>query len=239
MKKSILSFLVLAAFLAPVFAQKTINDANAEKRTVGSFHGIDVATGINLILTEGSTEEVAVSAANIEHRDKIVTVVENGILKIHYATKMGAINKRNESKNLKAYVSFKSLDHLHVNTGADVEINGRMNSSFLELEASTGGQVKGEININELKVNQSAGSKIRLTGKADKLTIESNTGSKFSGEALYTNTCNVTASTGSVITISVDKELNAKANTGGNIRYKGAGGIREIKTNTGGSISKI
>ena len=64
-------------------AQKTINDPNVEKRTVSSFHGIDVGTGIELMLTEGSTEALAVSAAKTEFRDKIATQVENGVLKIY------------------------------------------------------------------------------------------------------------------------------------------------------------
>ena len=36
------------------------------------------ATGIKLMLSEGNTEEVAVSADKPEYRDKIVTKVENG-----------------------------------------------------------------------------------------------------------------------------------------------------------------
>ena len=73
MKKTFLSLLFIAGVATASFAQKTINDANAEKRTVGSFHGIAVATGIELTLTKGSTEEVAVSASEVEFRNKIVT----------------------------------------------------------------------------------------------------------------------------------------------------------------------
>lgn len=239
MKKTFLSLLLLASLVITSFAQKTINDANAEKRTVGSFHGIDVATGIELTLTKGTTEEVAVSASEVEFRDKIVTKVENGILKIHYETKTGAINKRNESKNLRAYVSYKSLDLLHVTTGADVKIEGVLEATTLDLKANTGGLVKGEVNIGNLIVDQNTGSKITLTGKVDKLEAEGDTGSKFLGEDLSTNTCSVEMSTGAGIYISVDKELNVKANTGGYIKYKGNAGIREIKTNTGGTVSKI
>src|SRR5687768_13691655 len=108
MMKIFLSFLVLLA-VGSAFGQKTFNDANAEKRTVGSFHGIDVGTGIELWLSEGATEEVAVSASETEFRDKIVTKVENGILKIHYDNKIGAVNKTRENKRLKAYVSYKTL----------------------------------------------------------------------------------------------------------------------------------
>lgn len=83
MRKLLLSFLAIAIAGIPTFAQKTINDPNVEKRMAGSFHGIEVSTGIELTLTEGNTDEVAVSAANTVFRDKIITEVKNGILKIH------------------------------------------------------------------------------------------------------------------------------------------------------------
>lgn len=238
MKKFLLS-LILAAGFCNLLAQKTINDPNAEKRTVGSFHGIDVSTGIDLIITEGATEEVAVSASKTEYRNKIVTKVENGILKIHYDSQLGAINKTKENKDLKAYVSYKTLDKLWVTTGASVDVNGVLKSSSLTLGSNTGGTVKGEIDITTLKVDQNTGSRITLTGKADNLEVEGDTGSKFFGEGLKTNNCTASVSTGAQVFITVEKELNARANTGGYIKYKGEGGIRNVKINTGGSVSKI
>lgn len=239
MKKLFLSFLFVTAAGLALLAQKTVNDANAEKRTVGGFHGIDVATGIELTLTQGSTEEVAVSASTTEFRDKIVTKVENGILKIHYENKSGAINKRHENKNLKAYVSFKTLDRLHATTGAEVEIVGILQSSSLDMKANTGAEVNGKVDIRDLTIDQSTGSRVTLSGQADKLGAEGSTGSKFTGEGLNTNNCSVQVSTGAKVTIHVEKELQVKASTGGMVKYKGSAGIREIKTSTGGSVSKI
>ena len=100
MKKSFLSLLLVGGLITSSFAQKTISDANVQKRNVSGFHGIEVSTGIELTLTKGSSEEVAVSASEIEFRDKIVTEVVNGILKIRYETKTGAINRKNENKKL-------------------------------------------------------------------------------------------------------------------------------------------
>ena len=239
MKKLLFSFLVIAISCNATFAQKTINDPNVEKRTVGSFHGIEVSTGIELTLTEGSTEEVAVSAATTEFRDKIITEVKDGILKIHYETKMGSVNKVKETKYLKAYVSYKVLDELNVNTGAEVKISGVLKSSSLVLNANTGGLVNGEVDITMFKVNQNTGSKITLSGKVEQLEIEGDTGSKFNGEGMNTSNCNAKVSTGAGVYISVQKELNVKANTGGFVKYKGAAGIRDIKTNTGGHVSRI
>lgn len=231
--------MLIAGYISPAYSQKTFSEPNAEKRVVGSFHGIDVATGIKLILTNGTSEEVVVSASNTEYREKIVTRVENGILKISYETKMGAINKKKESKNLKAFVSFTTLNELYVSTGAEVEVEGVLTSTSLELRANTGGLVKGELNVNKLKVSQNTGSKITVSGKTGILDILSDTGSKFSGENLSAGNCFIEVSTGAGVIITVEKEMNAKANTGGYIKYKGQGGIREIKTNTGGSVSRI
>lgn len=239
MKKLFLSFLALALVAGTAMAQQTFNDLNAEKRSVGSFHGIDVATGITLYLTAGTAEEVAVSADKTEYRDKIVTIVEDGILKIHYENKSGSVNKRSESKNLKAYVSYKTLDHLNGTTGAEVKIQGVLKAGNISMSFNTGASMQGEVNADAIKLDQSTGSKITLTGSADKLDADGSTGSKLMGEGLKTTNCNVQVSTGAKIWIVAEKELQAKASTGGRVKYGGSASIKEIKTNTGGSVSKI
>ena len=237
MRKIVLSLLLLS-FAAFAFGQE-IKDANAEKRNVSGFHGIEVATGIKLLLTKGNTEEVVVSADKTEYRDKIVTEVINGILKIHYETKLGSINRRNETKDLRAYVSYKQIDKLEITTGAEVELKTLLSSPSFDLRASTGGLFKGEINTSSLKVDQSTGSKITLSGKAENLEAEGSTGSKLEGEELKTTNCSVSVSTGARVTITAEKDLKVKAGTGGIVKYKGNASVTEVKTNTGGTVSKI
>jgi hypothetical protein len=239
MKKLVLSFLFVAMTGLALLAQKTVNDPNVEKRTVGSFHGIDVGTGIELSLSEGNSEEVAVSANSAEHRDKIVTKVENGILKIHYENKLNAANRKNETKGLRAYVSFKTLDKLYASTGAEVEITGVIKSASLDMKANTGAEINGKVDVGTLTLDQNTGSKVNLTGKADKLEVEGSTGSRFMGEDMITSTSEVKVSTGARVTVNADKELQVRASTGGTVKYKGNAGIREIKTGTGGNVSKI
>src|SRR5687768_11138355 len=167
MKKFFLSFLLFAATGTTLLAQKTFNDANAEKRSVSGFHGIQVSTGIRLVLIESSTEEVAVSAATTEFRDKIITKVENGILKIYYEDKtQNNIGHKKEKRDLKAWVSYKTLDRLDANTGAQVEIEGTLKSSSVKMNVNTGATVKGAVNIDDLEVDQNTGSVISFTGTA-------------------------------------------------------------------------
>jgi hypothetical protein len=238
MKQLFLSVTVLLSSLI-ISAQQQFNDPNAEKRTVESFHGIEVQTGIELVLTAGTTEELAVSAATAEFRDKIVTKVQDGILKIYYESKLGSVNKRKETKNLKAWVSYKTLDILKANTGAEVKINGVLKSASLKVDANTGAEIKGEVNIDDLKVSQNTGSRINLTGKATKLSVDGDTGSKFVADEMTTSDCSVKVSTGAQASVRAETALEAKASTGGVVRYKGNATIREIKTNTGGIVNKV
>ena len=237
MKQFIAILLFIGAGLG--LSAQTINDQHAEKRQVGNFHGIDVGTGIELLLTQGNTEDVAVSAATPEFRDRIITRVENGILKIHYETKTGAINKTRENKDLKAYVSFKSLDRLHASTGAEVTISGVLQSTTLDMQANTGATINGKVDLGSLKLEQNTGSKVTLTGKTGQVDAEGSTGSKFTGEDMTTTSCKVQVSTGARFTIHASKELEAKASTGAIVRYKGEAGIKSVKANTGGTVTRI
>lgn len=238
MKKYIVSIFLSVALVFTAFAQKTVKDDNAETRSVGNFHGIEVSTGIHLFLTSGN-EEVAVSASQSEYRDKIVTKVVDGILKIYYENKLGSINTKKEKKELKAYVSYKTLDQLDANTGAEVEINGVLTADVLKMKVNTGAIINAVVNVKELEVKQNTGSILTISGTAYTLNVDGDTGSMFKGTDLKTNTCNAKASTGAGVYITVEKEMSVKANTGGYIKYTGNAGIREITTNTGGIVSKI
>jgi hypothetical protein len=56
---------------------------------------------------------------------------------------------------------------------------------------------------------------------------------------MQTLSCNATVSTGAKVSVSAGKELQARASTGGSIKYKGGATVKDIKRSTGGSVSKI
>ncbi|TAJ57031.1 MAG: hypothetical protein EPO58_06640, partial [Chitinophagaceae bacterium] len=82
MKKIAISLaLVLISFVS-VQAQKVVYDDHAEKRAIGTFHAIETSSGIEVVISKGDKEELAVSVGNQEYMDQVKTVVENGVLKI-------------------------------------------------------------------------------------------------------------------------------------------------------------
>ena len=235
MKKLLFSLLVTGLIIT-ASAQKTINDANAEKRNVSGFHAIEVGGGIDLYLSQGE-EAVAVSASKDEYRARIKTEVKNGVLKIWYEWNS---NLRFDWSNhkLKAYVSFKDIDRLEGSGGSDISVDGSIKVAKLAMEVSGGSDFDGKVETSELNIQASGGSDVRISGKADRLTIDASGGSDFKGYDLASDICNVEASGGSDVHITVNKELSASASGGSDVYYKGTGLIRDIKT-SGSSIKKV
>jgi len=234
--KKLFSLFAFIALTATAIAQKTFNDPNAEKRNASGFHAIEVAGGIDLFLSQGS-EAVAVSAAKTEYREKIMTKVENGVLKIWFEWKNG-LKVDWGNRKLKAYVSFKNLERLEASGGSDVDVDGSINVSKLDMDISGGSDFSGKVDIIELKVGASGGSDVSISGKTTRLTIDASGGSDFSGYELSADICNVEASGGSDVFITVNKELSANASGGSDVHYKGNGLIRDIKTSSS-SIKKV
>ncbi len=236
MKKIIVlfSFLFSVGFL---FAQNTVvHDANAEVRHVSSFHAIEVSNGIDLIIKQGNEEAVAVSASSPEIRSRIKTEVENGKLKIYFDNKDW--NNRNNKNQLKAYVSFKNIDALTANSGADASTDGNINVNDLSIGLSSGAGFNGSVTAAHLYVDQSSGSDMHIKGKVNDLKITTSSGSNFEGYELASENCKANASSGSGIEITVNKELNAEASSGGDINYKGNGVVTNISNSSGGKIKK-
>ena len=236
MKKLIvlLPFLFSVAFL---MAQNTmVHDANAEVRKVSGYHAIEVSNGIVLIISQSNDEAVAVSASSPEIRNRIKTEVENGKLKIYFDN--SGLKDWKNNKQLKAYVSFKNLDGLEANSGADVSTDGNINVSTMNMNLSSGAGFDGMVTATHLDIDQSSGSDMHIKGKVDDLKIKTSSGSDFNGYDLLSETCNADASSGSDIEITVNKELQAQASSGGGINYKGNGSVTSVSNSSGGKVKK-
>jgi putative autotransporter adhesin-like protein len=235
--KKIFSAVIAVLVLSSAFSQnKVVNDPNAQVRTASGFHAIKVSTGIILMLTQSNEEAVAVSASKTEDRDRIKTIVENGVLKIYYDNKSLSFTTNN--KNLKAYVSCKVLDGLNVSSGAQVEVNGTIKSVSLSLDFSSGSAFKGDIAVTELKIDQGSGSTATISGTASSIRAEGGSGSALHAFDLQSDQCDVSVSSGADFAISVHKTLKASAHSGGQVTYKGSGVITTINTGSGGNVSK-
>jgi hypothetical protein len=239
MKKIIVSIITSFSLVAGIAQDNTyVADANAEKRILSAhFAGIEVSDGVDLYITQGNEESIAVSASEDKYKERFKTVVENGVLKIYFDSK-GINWGINEKRKLKAWVSFKTLEKLNASGGADVKTSGSLTLDNLDMKFTSGSSFNGKMVAKTITVDQNSGSSINITGSASSLKIEVSSGAVFKGYDLTVDYCDAKASSGGGVRITINKELNAKANSGGGIRYKGDAVIKEMNVNSGGMIKK-
>jgi hypothetical protein len=232
--KKILLILSFCFISLLVTAQKTIYDANVAVRDARGYNAINVSGGIDLYISYGD-EAIAVSASETKYRDKIKTVVENGVLKIWYEDNKFSWN---DKKNLKAYVSFKNLKSLSASGGSDILVEGSIKTDELKIDISGGCDFKGSVEVNNLDVDQSGGSDVDINGTAKKVSISASGGSDFNGYNLMTDYCEAEASGGSDIEITANKEISARASGASDITYKGSAALKESRSSGASSVSK-
>ncbi len=244
MKKLFLSVITFLS-LAVVAQEKVLVDANlpagqagAQKRTLNSsFTAITVSDGVDLYLTQGNDESIAVSASEEKFMERFKTEVVNGTLKIFYDND-GIKWATNSKRKLTAYVSFKTLEKLDASGGADVNLAALFTGDKLAVKVTSGASLNGQVAVKDLSAELNSGASIKITGNAANFTVDVSSGAIFKSYDLATEYCNAKASSGGGIQVTINKELNAKANSGGGIKYKGDAVIRDLNVNSGGSVKK-
>lgn len=238
MKAFIFTLLMFTSLAVLAQDNKENADPNSIKRSLtGAFHAISVTDGIDLYLSQGSEETVSISVSDEKYVERFKTVLDNGTLKLYYDSK-GINLGINGKKKLKAYITFKHLDKLTATSGANVESKTSIEVPVLYMKFTSGSHFTGQVNINSLTVDQNSGSGITISGKSEKINVGASSASVFKGYDLVVDFCDAKASSGAGVHITVNKELNAKVNSGGGIRYKGTGLIKEINVNSGGVVKR-
>ncbi|MET1056549.1 MAG: head GIN domain-containing protein [Pedobacter sp.] len=195
------------------------------------FSEIHVNTGIELIITQGTTESAKIVAD--ESLINAVVVEQSGnSVNIKWEL-IKSTKKRWLNRTAKVFISYKNLNILEASDGSSVKTENAIKSGILNIAVSSGAIVSASLDCPQLQVKISSGASALLKGSAGKLTLESSSGSRVNTLDLLTEYANATASSGADVKISVSKELQATANSGGNIRYKGS----PVVTNSAGSKS--
>lgn len=215
---------------------QVVVDPNAEMRTLnGSFNSIKVSGGIDLYLTQSGSEAIAISASEEKYKEGIKTIVENNILRIYFDGEKGWGIK---NKQIKAYVSFKTLELLDASGASDVVVAGRISGAQLKIKFSGASDFKGSVSVNSLELELSGASDVKINGTASLLSIRSSGASDVDAYELVTEICDASASGASDINITVNKELTAHASGASEISYRGSAVLKEVHKSGASSVGK-
>jgi len=230
--KYILPVIFIAATLT-VSCQQVFYDKDAQVRKTGDFHSIEVSSAIELQLSPGNENAVAVSGSK-ENIAAIRTEVKNGVLKIWYEQKNWFGNKG----HARVYVSAKALDEIGASGASEVKINGVLNCNSLSIRMSGASDLKGQIKAASLQIKLSGASDAYLNGSAADLKVEASGASNLKGYEFVADNCEVHASGASDVELTANKAISAEASGASNVYYKGTGKEGEIRSSGASAVSK-
>ena len=241
MKNSI-SKIIAILFLGTVFTScsaEMFNSVNGNRnvitknrKTSNKFNGIKVSTGIDLYLNQGYKNKVTVEADENLH-DIIITEVNDGVLKIYSEKSIW------KAKARKVYVTIKDLTLLKATSGSNVYGKGIIKTNEISISSTSGADIKITVNATSVETNSTSGSDIRIAGTTINHASSATSGASIDAYELESKNVIVNATSGADINIYASEKLDAKANSGGDIDYKGNPKSVNKNSSSGGDISKI
>ncbi len=220
--------LILVGCLVSVLAM----GQKSEVRNVGSFKGVKAGQAIDVYLKKGDKESVKIESTGLDP-EEIVTEISGSYLKIH----MGPGNHRNV-KSVKVYVTYVELDKIVATSASNVFSDGAIKSNSMEIHASSAATVEVSVDANDIQISVSSAADVNVEGKAVTVDAEASSAGEIDAYSLAAESATASASSAGDIKLNVSKALDAKASSGGGIRYRG----NPMKTNTnsssGGSVKR-
>lgn len=217
--------IVLASISLTIFAQET------ETRNIGSFTGVKAAEGVSVYLKKGDKESVRVEVTGIKISN-VLTEISGPYLKVH----MKDGNYRNA--NAKVYVTYVQVDKLSASSAGSIYTDSPIKTNSMEISASSAGTIEVAVEAGMVEVNASSAGDVELKGKARILRVDASSAGEVDTYDMVTENVHVEASSAGSAKISVTKSLEARASSGGSIRYRGNPDKQVTDSGSGGSVKK-
>ncbi|KPK81190.1 MAG: hypothetical protein AMS27_15660 [Bacteroides sp. SM23_62_1] len=202
-----------------------------EERSVNSFDGIKVSSGIDVFITQGEEESLKIIADEnlIEY---ILTDVTGGILTIH-----SEVNIRN-ARSKEVHLVYKQLRSIKVSSAGDVEGTNTMNARDLDIHLSSAGDLNLDMTANQVHCSISSSGDARLSGTADELVARLSSAGDLYAYDLIVKKARVDVSSAGNARIHATEEVNLSASSAGDIYYMGNPQTIHTNTSSAGNIRK-
>ena len=224
MLKSFFSILFFA-IITTTFSQ------DVESRAISSFSALKSSSGIDVYLKKGAKEGLKVEVMNGKLSD-VLTDVSGNTLRIQMRS--GSFRKI----NVKVYVTYVKLETLSSSSGSSIFSDGKISSTMISLQSSSGAAIEVTIEAETTTVNVSSGSNVRLDGKTKFLEAEASSAGNIDAYNVESEKVQARASSGGSIKINASVEIEAHASSGGSIRYRGNPSKTNTGSSSGGSVKK-
>ncbi len=200
-----------------------------QQRNISSdFNAINVSQGIDVHLTIGNDVSLSIEADENLH-ELILTEVKDDVLHIYTDKNIWSAKRR------KVFVTAKSINEIVATSGSEVRSENTLTAEDFKIRVTSGAEVRLVLNVTDLTCSTTSGADARLKGKAENFIAKSTSGSTIKAQDLETEVCIAKVTSGADIYVNVTSSLNAKATSGGDIKY--VGNPKKVQENSSSSGS--
>ena len=192
---------ILLLFTIPVISQVKID------RDLGDFSKVAGYDGINLELVKSDENKVEITGKNTSF---VVVKNKNGDLKIRLN-----LERRFSGDRTKVTLYYKSLYNIISHEGSNIFSKDTLKQADLNIKANSGSTQNFLVNLNTLNTVAATGANINISGKVEYHDSTVSTGAEINAEKLRTTETYATSTTGGVLNVSANKELEANSKLGG------------------------
>ena len=225
-------FLLTLSF-APSFGQHSEKDKDKPKIEgsgnivtkdvpVQSFDALSTNGVFNVILTQGSKEQVKIEAD--DNLQQLFEVKNEGST-LTISTKKDV--NFNSKKKLKVYITFKNLKSLDLKIVGDFSSEGNLNFDNLSLDNKSVGSVDLKLAAQKLDINNKSVGNLKLSGKAENAVIRSNSVGSIKASDLIVQTMDIDNDGIGSAEVNAAKEIKVKDSFLGKVKNVGAATIKK------------
>lgn len=214
-------------------------NVNAQSRNVAikSFSSIGVSSGIDLYLTQSTSETLTIKGDDDLIKD--VVIEQNGTsinIKYKDGVNWGRLFK---NQSIKVYVNFKTLKSLAASGGSDVYTQNAFKTTDFSVAASGGSDLKLDLTCTNFSLSISGGSDADLKGSAENMVVTATGGSDVDAFGFVANNAKVSTSGGSDVNINVNKSLEVTASGGSDVHYKGNAAVKKTNSSKSSDVTHV
>jgi hypothetical protein len=202
-----------------------------QERSIGSFTGIRVSTGIDVYLTQGDKTNMVVEADENLH-EYIITEVKNGILHVYSDANIRFAEMK------RVYVTTQEITSLGTSSAGDIIGETPVKTDNLKLTASSAGDIKVEVYAKGVDISVSSSGDISLTGEADFLDADLSSAGDLNAFLFKVKEADISVSSAGDADVYVTEKLTARASSAGDVNYKGDPRYIDVHSSSAGGVHK-
>lgn len=222
---------------------------------VAAYDAIEASRAVRVIVEERTGGD-AIIEADDNAMQYVKVEVDGGTLKVGFDKRVNGVSDIHVKVRVPYCEGLNSLDassaasivveptikgeSLTVDAGSAAHVDfAKAEVTRCAIDVSSAAKVSGAVKSDRCEVEASSASNTELAMLTMACTVETSSASKIDASELNARKASADVSSGASIKVNSSRELDAKASSGGSIRYKGPSTLALTQTtSSGGSVSR-